>query len=138
MRSVEITLGGKPVTVRELPTRQNAAWRKQLQGQFGALVAVLMAAPAVELNGFKDLATVLGGLSEHLIGSVDALTALVLAYAPELNNKKTLEDVYDSEILEAFAKILTLAFPFGVWGEKAAPMIRDLVRLSANKPTTTN
>ncbi len=138
MRSVEVTLGGKPYKVTELPTRQNAAWRKELQSHFGALAALLSNAPSTKLADLADVGTLLTALSGQLIGSIETITDLVLAYMPGVDGKKLGEAAYDSEILEAFAKILTLAFPFGVWGEKALPMIQQISRLSANKPTTTN
>lgn len=138
MRSVEVTLGGKPYTVSELPTRLNAAWRKELQGHFGALVALLSNAPATKLAELADVGTLITAFSGQLIGSIDTITELVLAYMPGVDKKKLGDAAYDSEILEAFAKILTLAFPFGVWGDKALLMIQQISRLSANKPTTTS
>lgn len=137
MRSVEIRLGGKGYTIHELPVRKNAAWRKELQAHFGELVALLSQMPNTKINDLSDLGALINGLSAKLLGSIDTITGLVTAYAPELGGKQ-LELAYESEILEAFAKILTLAFPFGVWGDKARPMIQEMMRLSASKNTTTS
>ena len=134
MRTVEVVLGGQTYTVPELPVRKNAAWRKQLQEHFGALVTALRAAPSRELGTLHDVADILGEFSALLIGSVDVVTELLLAYSDDLwRAREAIEaNAYESEIMEAFAKVLPLAFPFGVWGERAQGLIQQMSSLSAN------
>jgi hypothetical protein len=48
-------------------------------------------------------------VSGLLLNSIDNVKVLLASYAPDL----PLDDAYDSEIMDAFGEVLTLAFPFG-------------------------
>jgi hypothetical protein len=48
-------------------------------------------------------------VSGLLLNSIDNVKVLLASYAPDL----PLDDAYDSEIMDAFAEVLSLAFPFG-------------------------
>lgn len=141
MRTVEVVLGGKAYTVTELPVRKNVAWRKELAGPFGELVAALQSAPKTELNNLQELGALVGNLSNLLVGSVETITGLLFSYAPTLKaDQKVIEETaYESELLEAFVGVLGLAFPFGVWGSKAGQVARQLSEIgSQSSPTLTN
>ena len=140
MREITVSLGGKVYTVRELPLRKNAAWRAEFQKPFGNAAEVIRTAVGLELNDGAGLAEIVQKVTQMVIGSVDVVTDLVFAYAPELAAKRAeIEaDLYESEIQEAFAGVLGLAFPFAMLGQKLLTTVRQLNDLSANKPTLTN
>lgn len=141
MRTVEVVLGGETYTVTELPVRQNAAWRKQLGEPFGELLNVLQHTPQTELSKPSDVAELVRSLSGLLLGSLDLVADLLFAYAPALAAQRAVieEHAYESEILEAFASVLTLAFPFGVLGGRLQTVAQLMGEAgSANKATGTN
>ena len=108
-KSVTVTLDGKPYTITEKRSRDNAAWRKQLEGPFQELAGLLESAPGADLTDGQSLATLVRSVSGMLLGSIDTVTGLLAEYDPSL----PLDDAYDSEILEAFTEVLGLAYPFG-------------------------
>ena len=141
MRSIEITLGGQTYIVRELPVRKNAGWRKALGVPFAELVQTLQAAPDSRIDTPRDLAELVKSLSGLLIGSIDTLVDLLIAYSPELTAARAAieENAFDSEILEAFAAVLGLAFPFGTWKGQLGTLINQLSAIgSTAKPILTN
>lgn len=138
MRTIVVVLGGVEYTVAELPVRKNAAWRQRLAEPFGSLVQALQDAPNIEIDKPSDLADLLRRLGASIIGSADVITELLVAYAPGLTPVIESDDCYDSEIQEAFAGVLGLAFPFSTWGRKALTTMQQINSLSASKPTSTN
>lgn len=137
MRTIEITLGGKTHTIRELPTQKNAAWRARLRQPFGELANLLQHAMGVDLKDGPGLAGVVTTVSDLIMTSPDLLVDLVFAYSPELAAQRaTIEaDLYDSEVGEAFLAVLGLAFPFGALGRQAVAMLGTIGSPSASKPT---
>jgi len=111
MRTVKVTLGGTTHTVQELRSRENAAWRQELESHFEDLAQLLDDAPGLDLTDGQALAGLVRSVSGKLLRSVDVIRELVLAYAPDLEG--ALDEAYDSEMLDAFTKILGLAYPFG-------------------------
>lgn len=140
MRTITVVLGGKEYTVRELPVRKNAAWRAKLREPFGELAKQVETAANLELNDGAGLAGVVKMATGLVIDSVDIVTDLFFAYAPELAAKRAeIEDeLYESEIQEAFAGVLGLAFPFAQLGRKALTTLQAINSLSVSKRTTTN
>ena len=110
-KQATVTLDGDEYVITELRSRPNADWRALLEGPFGELVGAIQRLPQMELNSPEDLATVVQGVQSLLLGSIDQVRELVVAYAPDLG--EVVEEAYDSEILDAFAEVLGLAFPFG-------------------------
>ena len=108
-KSVTVTLDGKPYTITEKRSRENAAWRKSLEGPFQDLAGLLESAPGTDLTDGQSLAALVRSVSGMLLGSIEIVAGLLADYAPDL----PLEDAYDSEILEAFGAVLGLAYPFG-------------------------
>jgi hypothetical protein len=125
---VTVTLDGKPYTITEKRSRDNAAWRKSLEGPFQELAGLLESAPGADLTDGQSLAALVRSVSGMLLGSIETVTGLLAEYAPDL----PLEDAYDSEILEAFGAVLGLAYPFG----SLLPRLRALGSLASQ--TTQN
>lgn len=138
MKSTTIELGGKEYVVTELPSRANAAWRKQFQGKLAPILELLGIVPEAELpttvaeleEGRPGLAlavTAIRNAAQVALSSVDDVLEMTFAYSPALakERKRIQEEAYDSEIVEAFTAILGLAFPFGA-------LATPLRRLTAN------
>lgn len=110
MKTATIEIDGDEYTVQELRSRDNAAWREKLQVHFDEIADVLEA----ELADGRVLADVVRSVSGKLVQSVDIVRKLVADYAPDL----PLDEAYDSEVIEAFAVVLGLAYPFGAAVER--------------------
>ena len=138
MRTIDVVLGGKTYTIRELPVRKNAAWRAKLREPFGELATLIQDAASKELNDGAGLATVIQTAMGLVLGSVELITDLVFAYAPDLaaQRESIEDDLYESEIQEAFAGVLGLAFPFAQLGRKAMATLQAINSHSASKLTT--
>lgn len=126
MRKVTVTLGGREFEIGELPTRKNQKWREDLGEVLEPVVALLEQTPGMaiptsvqDVQAEPDSVVGLVGLvrqvSGLLIGSMDQVLGLLLAYSPELKKEAEWigDNAYDSEILSAFTKVLGLAYPFG-------------------------
>ena len=124
-KTVTVTLDGKPYTITEKRSRDNAAWRVKLEGPFQDLAGLLESAPGTDLTDGQSLAGLVRSVSGMLLGSIETVTGLLAEYDPAL----PLEDAYDSEKLEAFSAVLGLAYPFG----SLLPRLRALGSLA--KPT---
>lgn len=138
MRQIEVVLGGQKITVTELPGRRNAAWRKQFAETFGPEKKALLEMITKDIAKPSDLGEVLPALTSAVIDSMDKVTALVGAYGPVLAAAIQGDECYESEILEAFAGVVGLGFPFFALADRAGNMIQLLLNLSQNKPTLTN
>jgi hypothetical protein len=113
MKNVTITIGGKEYAVKELPRKENRAWRARLQEKLGPLVEMIQALPEFEVNKAADLVGLISRASGMLLGAIDEVVDLIVAYSPALQkNQHVLDSAFDSEILGAFGAILKLAFPF--------------------------
>jgi len=111
MRTAKVTLNDQEFEIRELRSRENAAWRKSLREPFDELARTLEGAPDVSLTDGSGIAGLIQSSAGLVVGSVDIVIGLVLAYAPEL--KTIAGEAYDSELMEAFGAVLGLAYPFG-------------------------
>jgi len=127
-RKVTIELDGEAYEVVELRSRENADWRRKLEEPFSELAEKLEGAPDVELTDLAGVAGLVRSVGGTLLQSIDLVKGLVIAYAPALD--EAVENAYDSEILEAFGKILELAYPFG-------GLIRRLKELGSQSGRTT-
>jgi hypothetical protein len=124
MRTVTITLADTEYEVAELKSRQNRVWREKLEGHFQELADVLEDAPEMELSDSQSLAKLVRTVGGKLLKSVDLITELVISYDPRL--EQSLDEAYDSEILDAFTSILGLAYPFGSTIQRLAAQIGSL------------
>jgi hypothetical protein len=136
MRTIEITLGGKPYTITELPSRKNAGWRKSIDEEFGGMLSIAEGVQAADLTGVRmgDVTSLIRTVGSGLLGGVDAIKRLLIAYSPELTADAEWieENAYDSEIQEAFARVLTLAYPFAVLVEKILSVVNRLPRMTGS------
>jgi len=115
MKTVTIVLDGTEYTVEELRSRNNAEWRAELEKHFSEIanaIEELGVGGEVEVNDFDAIAGLVRSFSGKLLGSVGIVHEMVKSYLPP-NLHSTLDDAYDSEIIEAFIAILGLAYPFG-------------------------
>ena len=124
-KTVKVFLDGTEYTITEKRSRDNAAWRKSLEGPFQDLAGLLESAPGTDLTDGQSLAGLVRSVSGMLLGSIETVTGLLAEYDPAL----PLEDAYDSEKLEAFSAVLGLAYPFG----SLLPRLRALGSLA--RPT---
>jgi len=126
MRSVTVKLGGKEYIVYELKARQNQTWRAQLKTRFETLADVIGNAPATELNT-TGVSGLIRNITNLVMDSIGDVREAILAYSPELSADRLFieENAYDSEIMDAFMEVLTLAFPFGNLVKKASGLIES-------------
>lgn len=119
MRTEKIVLSGFEYEIKELPTRKNAAWRHRLQSELAPLGEMLTSGKDfkgdihnIQITSILDMVHSVAGL---LAQSADTIRALVYEYAPAVaRDAEKIEDgAYDSEYLDAFVKVLGLAYPFG-------------------------
>lgn len=113
MRTETIKLAGVEHVIRELPLRKNAEWRSQAAAAFAEVTALLDETQQLELSAADagNVFALLRRAGDVVFRSPDTVVNLVYAYAPELAGAS--DDIYESELMEAFAACLRLAFPFG-------------------------
>lgn len=113
MKHIEVAIGGKEYAIKELPRKENRAWRAKLQDKLGPLMDMIQALPDFEINKAGDLVGLISKASGMLLNSIDDVVDLIVSYSPALQkNQHVLDSAFDSEILGAFGAILKLAFPF--------------------------
>ena len=127
-RTAMVTIAETEYEITELKSRQNRAWREQLESHFEELAEVLEGAPETDLTDGQSLGSLVRSVSGKLLGSVDIICALVIAYDDRI--EASLDDAYDSEIMDAFVGVLGLAYPFGSTVTKLIQQIG-----STTKPT---
>lgn len=130
-----VKLGGQDYTIRELPARKNAEWRRRFEVEAQPILGLIRtAAEGQELGGAEDLMRIAGEVSKMLFEAPDKLYNLLFAYVPELDSETILDSAYDSELTEAFMGVLRLAFPFGAL---AGLLPRLTSSANGSSPTTT-
>jgi hypothetical protein len=115
MKTIEITLAERDYTIQELPSRKNAKWRESLRAEFGVLFDTLSRAPQMQIDDTEQITTLVKIILDKVGGSVDLLRERLFDYAPQLKKDQEYleENGYDSEFVDAFIKVLKLAYPFG-------------------------
>lgn len=110
-KTVKVTLGGTEYAIEELKAKANAAWRKRLGEQLQG-VAELMDSDISDADTLRALA---GLVMNRIMPAVDTMRDMLLDYCPAIraDRKRIEEEAYDSEIMDAFVKVLALAYPFG-------------------------
>jgi Flp pilus assembly protein TadB len=114
MRTVSVTLGGAEHTLRQLPTRKAADWRKRLEREFQGIADVIeraMTAGETDITDAEALARLVRSIAGPLIGSMDLIVELVEAYDPQLSD--ALDEAYDDEVIDVFWEVVQMAYPFG-------------------------
>jgi len=131
MKTAVVTINGEPHEVKELPATRNAAWRRQFEGRVADIMGALERLPQAEVGNTEDLLALVREFLPTILGATDALVELAVAYDPSL------EDAYESEIMQALPSILALGFPFVglARATMAAPRASNGATLT---PTTTS
>ena len=124
MRTEIISLAGEEYTLTELPLKRNAAWRSQASEEFSAYADLLGEAQGIDLADTGSVGAILRKTSSMVFNAPEKIIALVFAYAPELSEVDQ-DAVYESELMEAFAACLRLAFPFGRLTTLLASLAQD-------------
>ena len=132
MRSVVVSLGGKPYEVRALSLRAAREWREKFQQPFRAMANALSGMESIELTSGKAVADLLNVLQETLLRSPDTILEMLYAYSPEIRaDKERVEiEAFDDEVIAALVEVLKLVYPFG--------SILNLIPGPASKPTLTS
>lgn len=125
MRTITVELGEQKYQIRQLPRRASREWRERFAQPVERLVgAVEYTGELLSSSEFEqqDLGMVIrqvggslmGGLSQTLLGSMDEIAEMLYAYSPELAaDRERIEDcAYDDEVLAAFLEVLKMAYPF--------------------------
>jgi hypothetical protein len=122
MRSVTVTLGGKEYSVKQLPMRAEAEWRKRLQTLLAPILLLLQNYDKIELNTPADVVDLLQRIAPLLLDAPDTMLELLFDYSPELaiQADEVETTAYSDEVLEALKAVMGLAYPF----------VGDLARLS--------
>lgn len=115
MKEIVIQIGGVDYEVPPLKIKPARIWRETLSSKFDVIVNAMTGAGIIEVKDLKGIGELVDSLRGTLIGSIDTVFDLVCSYAPaiEKDRERIEEDAYDEEIIEAFTKILVLAFPLG-------------------------
>ena len=128
MNQIEVELGNKTYTVKELPTRKNEAWREGLEGILDPLIGVLAGVADIEVDAANlgELIPSAKVVAQVAMKSPETVRDLVLSYSPALESDRDrlLDEAYDSEFVGAFTQIIGLAYPFG-------GMVQAVRRISA-------
>lgn len=119
MRKETIVLAGREFVVAELPAQKNGQWRSRLQLELAPVADALDKAPAMAQNmgstPVSSLLDLVKGVGSTLLSSADTVREMVYQYAPNVAKERDVleAEAYDSEFLDAFGKVLGLAYPFG-------------------------
>lgn len=106
----------KAFTFRTPRAAQTSPWRKLVAGPAKELLAVILEAMAIDMEGEKGkqgIARMVQIVEEHIITVPDVLTDLLLEFAPELKEQGAeIRDLaFDEEIAQAFITACKVAFP---------------------------
>ena len=125
MRTVDVILGGKSYTVEELHTRDSRKWRESLEGPLRKSLGGLTVAWQGTATDMAALVPAVSQIADQALGSVDLALDKLCEYSPTIKgDRKRIEaEAYDSEIIEAFWKVLSLAYPFGTLLKGASGLI---------------
>lgn len=125
MQQRTITLASQALEIAELPARKNQAWRDEFDMRMQPVLHLIeQAGQGMEINNSEDLLRLVHQLWPVVISSPALLAELVQAYAPNQVTAEVLDQVYDSEVIDAFIVIVGLAFPFGA-------LVRGLTSLAS-------
>lgn len=105
--SVKVILGGREYEIKPLAMKYSSPWRKKVI----SLVNSLSEYAKVTLDNPKDFSE---ALIQALMTMPDQMADLFFEYAKELNREEIEEVATDYEVIEAFGKVIELAFSFSV------------------------
>lgn len=117
MNTVKVRFGDRSYDVQELPTRLNELWRGELEEQLEPIIDIIkgLAREELSVDNVGNLAGPVEQVTKIAMGSPVTIREMALSYSEELEADREwlLDNSYDSEFVEAFIKILGLAYPFG-------------------------
>ena len=134
-RTVTVTLGATTYAVKELPRKLNRRWLQSLVEPLDGMreaVADIWQRDAEQMDG-NEVWDRLSSAGKRLLGliSTDRMLEMMYDYSPELaEDREAIEDddeLYDSEIVDAFVQVVTLATPFG----NVVTQVRSLISSGA-------
>lgn len=139
MHKQTVTLAGTQYEIEELGALANSEWRQALVAKYGTLLHDLMGAISTDYDtpeGLSRLGNLAGQLVFTLGGSIEDIRERVVAYSPRLaaDRERLLASGYDSEFLEAFVRVIQLAYPFG----GLAGMIKTAIAGVTSRPISKN
>ena len=112
---IKVTLGGREYDVKLLVIRDSREWRK-------GVVTLLASLPQYAKADTNDPVAFESAMGALLNGMPDTVIDLFFNYAKELNREEIEAVATDSEISEAFKKVVDVAFPLvgsvGILAEK--------------------
>ncbi len=107
-RTAEVTIDGKPYTLTEPRLRAAEEWRQRFTALlWDDMADLLPQIPNIEINSPADILTLAHQYMPLLLQKVAAVGDLCVQFDPAFEN------AYQSEIINAFPKVVDLAFPFG-------------------------
>lgn len=107
-RTAQVTIDGADYTLTEPRMRQAAEWREQFAALlWNDLADLLPQIPHIEINSAADMLALAQQYMPLLLQKVEAVGNLCVRFDPAFEN------AYQSEIINAFPKVVDLAFPFG-------------------------
>ncbi len=117
---VTVNIAGQDYEIEPLTIRGNRAWREkfsqplqQLLGATRQMVDVFQS-QQFELRDLPGLGVFVAVLGQVLLGAPDLVLDMLFAYSPALQaDRERIEaSAYDDEAMQAFLRILRLAYPF--------------------------
>ncbi len=126
---ITLMLGTKEYPVKPLPIKKSKEWRGKV-----AEVLNQMSTGALS-SGVLNPQTFMQGIMVAFFKFPDQVLELVIAYSPELlecQREVILDSATDEEIVVAFSRIMSVAYPFfNLLGQmKSAAMATDQARIS--------
>lgn len=153
MDSITVTLGEREYTIQQLPRKGNSEWRARVLAIVGDVGGIMDAIrglnsadgiKGVDMGQVADLAAHVLPLLTH---GIDNIIDALIAYSPGLQADADYIDghAYDGQLLDAFAGVLKLAFPFGrafsvvgrITGSNTGPTGKSLPSVNGTAPQTT-
>lgn len=120
-RKTQITLGSTTYTVQELHRKKNRRWLQSLTAPLADAqdtFSSLWGADTSQIDG-QEVAERVFAVGKQILGmmSTDRMLEAMYEYSPALADAREAieddEELYDSDVVDAFVKVLSLATPFG-------------------------
>jgi len=137
-RSCLIALGSREYTVAELPRKHNRAWLHMISEPAKRLGEQIGNLGDLDIKEWADLRDIGGQMISDLMALIDTdnMLDLLCQYAPEIGTEREqIEDddeLYDSQIVQAFVGVLGIASPFGT----ITQLFQKLASGGSNKKTS--
>ena len=103
-RPLDVTLAGKPYTIKLLPIRAQAEWRKKVV----SLLSGFLAMSEISTDNPEEFETALASI---LIDTPEKMLDLFFEYARELDRDEIENTATGAEVAVAFKKIVAVVLP---------------------------